>query len=65
MTMFEMIDELEPIIPESEMRKYYNSMNYNWRRENPEAYKLLYTKYNNKRRSKKGERNERDVVDCR
>ena len=64
MTMFEMIDELEPIIPESEMRKYYNSMNYKWRRENPEAYKLLYTKYNNKRRTnKKEDDNERVGTD--
>lgn len=63
MTMFEMIDELEPIIPEREMRKYYNGMQYNWRYENPEAYKLLYTKYNQRKSSKKEDDNERMGTD--
>ena len=64
MTMFEMIDELEPIIPESEMNRYKADSQRYWRQENPEAFKRLWKK-NNRRRPKKGERNERDVVDCR
>lgn len=58
MTMFEMIDELEPIIPEREMNKYYADQQRNWRQENPEAFKRLYTK-NNQRRSKKEGEDER------
>lgn len=64
MTMFEMIDELEPIIPESEMMRYKADRQRNWCHENPEAFKRLWKKRNQHRR-KKGERNERDVVDCR
>ena len=62
MTMFEMIDELEPIIPESEMNRYKADCQRYWRQENPEAFKRLWKK-NNRRRPKKGEHNERDVVD--
>lgn len=64
MTMFEMIDELEPIIPEREMMRYKADCNRNWRQENPEAFKRLWKK-NNRRRPRKVDDNERDVVDCR
>lgn len=64
MTMFEMIDELEPIIPEREMMQYKADCQRNWRHENPEAFKRLWKK-NNQRRPRKGENNERDVVDYR
>lgn len=64
MTMFEMIDELEPVITDKEIKQYKADCQRNWRQENPEAFKRLWKK-NNRRRPKKGERNERDVADCR
>lgn len=64
MTMFEMIDELEPIIPEREMMQYKADVARHWRHENPEAFKRLCEK-NNRRMPKKGDTNECDVADCR
>lgn len=64
MTMFEMIDELEPLIPEQEMKRYYADHARRWRRDNPEAFKRLYTK-NNLRRKKKDDINECDLAGCR
>lgn len=52
MTMFEMIDELEPVISEREMMQYKADVARHWRQENPEAFKRLWKK-NNERRTKK------------
>lgn len=66
MTMFEMIDELEPIIPESEMNALHATAHHIWKKDNPEAHKEIVRRYNAKRGTKKkGERNECDVADCR
>ena len=63
MTMFEMIDELEPIIPESEMNRYKADCQRYWRQENPEAFKRMYTKNNQRRTNKKEDDNERVGTD--
>lgn len=55
MTMFEMIDELEPIIPQQEM----NALNYSrlrvWQHEHPDLYKAIVKRNNDKRTIRKEE----------
>lgn len=65
MTMFEMIDDLEPIIPESEMNALRAAAHHIWKKDNPEAYKEIVRRYNAKLSTKKEDKHERDVVDCR
>ena len=61
--MFEMIDELEPVISEREMMQYKADVARYWRQENPEAFKRLYTKNNQRRTNKKEDDNERVGTD--
>lgn len=58
MTMFEMIDELEPVISEREMMQYKADVARHWRQENPEAFKRLWKKNNEHRSSKKEDNKE-------
>lgn len=60
MTMFQMIDQLEPLIPQEEMNALHNSTHYLWTKNNPEAHKAIYDRHNAKRAEKRGEtRNDR------
>ena len=58
MTMFQMIDALEPIIPQAEMDALYAVRHTIWVRNNPEAHKAIYDKYNAKRKER------REKSDC-
>ena len=48
MTMFQMIDELEPIIPEREMNALHALTHRIWTKNNPEAHKAIYDRRNAK-----------------
>ena len=55
MTMFEMIDSLEPIIPQTEMNALHAVRHTIWTKTNPEAHKAIYDRYNAKRTQKEEE----------
>ena len=56
MTMFEMIDALEPIIPERGMNRTKALRRHIWAKDNPEAWRAIVKKQNDKR---KGDNHER------
>ena len=61
MTLFEIIDGLEPLIPDSEI----NAANYArfkvWRHEHPEQYKAIVKRHNDKRKGdRKNDRTDGD-----
>lgn len=58
MTLFEMIDELEPLIPEAEIKKTKALQSHIWTRDHPEEWRRIVKKRNDKRQ-KKGEKHER------
>jgi len=59
MTMFEMIDAMEPIIPEREMNAMHALAYRIWTKDNPEAHKEIVRRHNAKRSTKKEDRHER------
>ena len=55
MTMFEMIDSLEPIIPQTEMNALRAVRSQIWTKNNPEAHKAIYDRRNAKRAAERKE----------
>ena len=55
MTMFQMIDALEPIIPQAEMDALYAVRHTIWVRNNPEAHREIIQRYNAKRTQREEE----------
>lgn len=55
MTMFEMIDALEPIIPQREMNAMHALTHRIWTKNNPEAHKAIYDRQNAKRAAERKE----------
>ena len=53
MTMFEMIDELEPIIPQSEFDALHAVRHTIWTKINPEAHREIVRRSNAKRSQRK------------
>ena len=56
MTMFQMIDQLEPLIPQEEMNALHNSTHYLWTKNNPEAHMEIIKRNNAKQYAKRKER---------
>ena len=55
MTMFEMIDALEPIIPQREMDAPHAVRHTIWTKTNPEAHREIIQRYNAKRTQREEE----------